>query len=389
MSTLSLEYSTPSASGPVGSQAASLGEFLLGPENALVGHSIGLALDESGHPTVNIEVVPLTISAPTGLGKSELLRALLAAWTRQQGSDSVLLTTATDFARNYATAVKLLELPRFQQRYQRYACLLVDDLDQLVGKQVVQEQLATIVEHRQRHHRPTVITARQPLTTLNLSSRLTSRLAGGLTLSLQLPSQQTRRELVRRLGESLVLRFEPEAIDKLSEMDSLTVPQLTGLLNRLKQAHWLRESRPPVSGDVLNVNAEQVTALLPTSAEIKVDSKDIIRATARYFGLPQRNLTGSSRRKLDVLARSMAMYLIRELTGSSYLQVGKQFGGRDHTTVMHAHKKIGKQQQTDAGTRNASHEIQRRLNELSPSATARRNTSARQPNTSRLDGNVR
>jgi chromosomal replication initiator protein len=354
-------------------KSATLGEFLLGPENAMLRQGVGLTAAENGQPALNFEVTPLTLIARSGLGKSQLLRALAATWARQQQSDGVMFIDATDFARTYATAVKLDDVPRFRQRFQRIDCLLIDNLDALQPKDGAQQQLATIIEHRQRQQRPTVLAARQPLRQLGLSPRLSSRLASGLVIPLQQPAAATRQAILQQLCRRRRIELTPQAERLLTERGPATVPELMGFLNQLQQQ--LRRdtvARPMASRDrstcepaarPVTINAEQVQRWLDVDGGQPIDIKTVIRATARYFGLPQRNLTGSSRRKMDVLARSFAMFLIRELTGHSFQQIGQGFGGRDHTTVIHAYRKVSQQQHNDATTCQALREIRSRLNE--------------------------
>ena len=320
--------------------ATALREYVLGPENTLV--TQGLGLDASGSGTgpsgpgpsatmpLRIEIVPLTLTAPPGLGKSQLLHALMATWTRQHAPDSALLLTAADFTRNYAAAIKLDDVPRFQQRYQRVELLLIDDLDMLRSKPGAQQQLAIIVEHRQRHQRPAVFSARQALRLLGLSHRLTSRLAGGLEIPLQMPSVSTREAILQRLCEQRQLRLTSEATRLLSENESVTVPQLMGLLNQLRQqvqpndTRWMpatkttcppqprpRRGGPKVAAPAIvdgsaelaeEIDATLVQRLLQTAAAPQVEATDIIRVVARYFGLHPGNLSGSSRRRMDVLS---------------------------------------------------------------------------------------
>jgi chromosomal replication initiator protein len=384
IATLSLDANASSAraaSACAPEAKGTLDEFVLGPENALLKHGVGLNVTPGAAPSLHIEITPLTLFAPPGLGKSQLLQALAATWTRQRRPDSVIFLDAADFARAYATAVKLDDVPRFQQRFQRSDLLLIDNLDSLQSKTGAQQQLASIVEHRQRHQRPTVLTARQSLRLLGLTARLTSRLASGLVIRLQLPTGPTRQVILRRLCERRRIELTPEAERLLSEQGRVTVPQLMGILNQLKDRvgrdrpvdHSMSCDKSPGESSLreTRIDVERIQHWLQTHGGEPFDVKAIIRATARYFGLPQRNLSGSSRRKMDVLARSFAMYLTRELTGLSFQQIGQFFGGRDHTTVIHAYKKVSRQQTSEATAGHALREIRERLHEKSSAGTDR------------------
>jgi chromosomal replication initiator protein len=252
--------------------------------------------------------------------------------------------------------VKLDDVPRFQQRYQLAGLVLLDDVDALEPKWAAQQQLASIIDHRVRAQRPILLTMRQPLTSQPLSPRLVSRLAGGLLIPLHSPAAETRRELIRRLVSQRPLRLSPEAEQLLVEQRSLTVTQLMGVLNRL----WAG-SLDTTDAEPQEITATQLRRMLGETPPLTVEPAAIIRLTAKHFGLPVRNLKGASRRKMDVLARSLAMYLIRQLTGASFQQIGGQFGQRDHSTVMHACRKIQLAQDTDSAIRAVTVQIQRRL----------------------------
>lgn len=333
---------------------------------------------------LNFQVVPLVVHAPSGYGKSLLLESLAATWGREHVDDRVLLIRGADFARTYASAQKLDDVPRFQQRYQRADLVLLDDLQQLQRKSGAQRALCSILDHRQRHDRPTVLAANQPLRLLALNPRLISRLASGLALPLELPSAVTRHVIVTELLEAKQLQLTLEAQASLDEHEPLTVPQLIGLINQLHQV-CLRATHPNdrerFSGEI---TVDHVRQVMTDAAREPIEARDIVRWTASFFGLNRGNLTGTSRRKLDVLARSIAMHLMRTHTDLSFQQIGRYFGNRDHTTVMHACKKIAATCQSDSTTRNAVREIGKRLkaNGSAPNSAGNTDSSTRRRRTS-------
>ena len=210
------------------------------------------------------------------------------------------------------------------------------------------------------------MTTRQPPAAQKLSPRLVGRLASGLLIPLHPPAAETRREIIRRLTSQRPVRLSAEAEQLLVEQLSWTVVQLMGVLNQLWAAR--QDANDPGAQEI---SAPQLRQLLGESSPLGVEPKAIIRLTAKHFGLPVRNLTGASRRKMDVLARSLAMYLIRQLTGASFQQIGCHFGHRDHSTVMHACRKIQRAQDTDSAIRSVTAQLQRLLATgcVPPSAT--------------------
>ncbi|MCA9169600.1 MAG: AAA family ATPase, partial [Planctomycetales bacterium] len=322
IATLSLEplaRKTKRASRPTMHASGVLREFVLGPENDLLQRAIGLHQpapaaestdDSQPHVTralLHVDMVPLLIHGPLGFGKTQLLQAIAATWSRERGNQRTMLTTGGDFARAYATAAKLDDLPRFLQRLQRVELLLIDDLDELARKAGAQNQLSIVLDHRQRHDRPVIMAAQQPLRLLNLNARLTSRIAGGLVVPLKLPTQATRRLIVDRLCSELELKLTEAARVRLSEIEPATVTQL---VQNVHQLH-LKLTEPHLLGQrnaSTPVDETQIDELVQITPPPAVDPRDIVRLTAQYFGLKPRNLTGASRRKMDVLARSIAMF---------------------------------------------------------------------------------
>ena len=141
------------------------------------------------------------------------------------------------------------------------------------------------------------------------------------------------------------------ARSRLSESEPATVAQL------IQRVQKLRAALPDGPNASTVIDEPHVAQFIQDTPTHRLEPKEIVRLTAQYFGLKPRNLTGTSRRKMDVLARSIAMFLMRELTPRSFQQVGNAFGKRDHTTVMHACKKVESQKQTDPMTRSALREV--------------------------------
>jgi chromosomal replication initiator protein len=357
IATLSLEPPPGSARRRVAARAdspAALREFLLGPENWLVRQGIGWS--ETAPGSLEFSCNPLVVYGPTGCGKSQFLHALSATWLRQRPADHVILIHATDFARGYATAVKLDDVSRFQQKYQMAGLVLLDGIDALEPKNAAQQQLASIMDHRIRAGRPLIVTAQQPLTAQKLTPRLISRLLGGLVVRLCSPAAETKREIIRRLAAQRAVPLSQDAERLLLEQRSLTITQLIGVFNRLRAAQDDADDCPSTP-----IRADRLRPLLAEAPQLAISPKDVIRSAAKHFGLPTRNLTGASRRKMDVLARSLAMYLIRELTGASFQQIGFHFGRRDHTTVMHACRKIRSAQDSDPAIQSATMQLRQRI----------------------------
>ena len=349
------------------SSAAPVFDLVLGPENSLVSFAADLCTAEpttsSEDTTLDGNIIPLTFYAPSGYGKSRLLQTLAANWSQNRASENLLLFEAADFARSYAQAVKLDDIQRFQQRFQRIGLLLIDNLDDLRRKTGAQQHLATIIDHRQRQCRPTVLTIRKnKIHTAGLSYRLMSRINGGLCVPIELPGSAATAQILEQLSQLGQFQITAEAKQEICQQGPMSVPQLAGLVNRIlvEQPRHLYDDEQPTNR--VTIRVQDVQPAIENLANQQFDVRTVIRLTASYFGLQPRNLTSKSRRKLDVLARSTAMYLVRQHTTLSYQQIGDRFGKRDHTTVMHACNKIEAERTTNSSTRNSLSDLEQRLN---------------------------
>jgi len=365
ISTLSLEpIATPtrrSAAFP-GVQAG-LREFVLGPENALVRQGIGLEDSGEGRVELCFPAVPVLFHAPSGFGKTQLLQALAATWSRQHAPDRIVFMTGDDLAQSWTRAQRIDDVPALLQRLRRAELLLIDDLGALQRKTAAQQLLADTLDHRQTLNRPVVLTATEPLPQLRLAPRLASRIAQGLTIPLSFPSPETRQRILATLCQQREIELSPEAEQRLMAHPALTIPEMVGILNELMRriaGQPVNLSQPqPAQARVVEVG--DLPEQLAANPQATIDPRTIIRLTAQFYGLKPKNLTSDSRRKLEVLARSQAMSLVRELTELSFQQIGQLFGKRDHTTVLHACRKMEALRSEDAATRQAFQEIRRRI----------------------------
>ncbi|MDX1947870.1 MAG: helix-turn-helix domain-containing protein [Pirellulaceae bacterium] len=305
-------------------------DFIVGPENALVRAVVGGIGGE--RPPHN----PVVLCGPAGVGKTTLAHLLADQRQAARKLTSVLRTTGSDLYRALAHATDTNSVADLRSRHHRADLLLIDDLAQLAGKPAAQQYLCTTIDALTRRGALVLATLRPlPAAADWLSPALASRLSGGLVVALAPPEQLTRQQLVRQFAAGVDLRLNDELVVRLAEGSRrrapLTAPRLRHAILQLASAvrHEGERLRPELVARVLAAD----------DPALKTITKQIVAAVAKQFDLSAAELRGKSRRQAIAEARGVAMCLCRRLTGASYAEIGRQFSGRDHTTVLHACQK--------------------------------------------------
>lgn len=324
--------------------------FLAGPENALV-RTLAAAV---AAPV--LEYNPLVLCGPTGVGKTALAHALAARRRDSLRLANIVVTTGSDFARALAHAIDTQSVAELRTRQQRCDLFVIDEVHRLVGKPAAQQFLLSTLDALLRRGTLVLATLRHlPQTTRGLSPALASRLAGGLIVPLAPPGLLARRELVRQSAARLDLALSDEIVAQLVSDERpahalLTAPRLRHAVMQLAAGSEKRHSP---------VRSSHVARLLDDEApETKDVFQRITKAVALHSQITISALKGKSRQQTIADARGLAMYLARRLTKASYADIGRHFGNRDHSTVLHACRKFDLLVADDDATRRLTEELQ-------------------------------
>ncbi len=356
-------------------QDAASTHFLAGPENRLVEVAVRAVVE--GRPN---GYNPLVLYGPSGTGKSHLALGLAAAWKacdRQphhvagtRRVPKVVCTTAVDFARELADAIETQAVEEFRLKHRGAAMLVVEDLGQLatrkLGKLSAQEELVHTLDALVADSRWVVVTAAAPPWELpGIVPMLQSRLTGGLVVRLAPPERETRLALLRQLAALRDIELPELAAQLLADGLSGTARELTGALLELAMPEKLSGTRsvpttlPATSGTLDLAAARQYLASRSRGRQASLH--EIALATARHFSLRLSDLRSPSRRRALVAARGVAVYLARHVAGQRLEEIGRYFGGRDHTTVMHSYRTTKKLITGDPAIRAAVEQLQAAL----------------------------
>ncbi|MEV5548131.1 chromosomal replication initiator protein DnaA [Streptomyces sp. NPDC052309] len=307
--------------------------FVIGASNRFA-HAAAVAVAEAPAKAYN----PLFIYGESGLGKTHLLHAIGHYARSLYPGTRVRYVSSEEFTNEFINSIRDGKGDSFRKRYREMDILLVDDIQFLADKESTQEEFFHTFNTLHNANKQIVLSSdRPPKQLVTLEDRLRNRFEWGLITDVQPPELETRIAILRKKAVQEQLNAPPEVLEFIASRISRNIRELEGALIRVTAFASL--NRQPVD---LGLTEIVLKDLIPGGEDStpEITSTAIMGATADYFGLTVEDLCGSSRGRQLVTARQIAMYLCRELTDLSLPKIGALFGGRDHTTVMHADRKI-------------------------------------------------
>ena len=305
--------------------------FVIGASNRFA-HAAAVAVAEAPAKAYN----PLFIYGESGLGKTHLLHAI-GAYTKELYSGvRVRYVSSEEFTNDFINSIRDDKASVFQRRYRDLDVLLVDDIQFLENKERTQEEFFHTFNTLYNANKQIVISSdRPPKQLTTLEDRLRSRFEWGLITDIQPPELETRIAILRKKAAQDKLNAPDDVLEYIASKISSNIRELEGALIRVTAFASL--NRQNVDFNLAEIVLKD---LIPSEGGPEITSTTIMAQTASYFSLTLDDLCGTSRSRVLVNARQIAMYLCRELTDLSLPKIGQTFGGRDHTTVMHADRKI-------------------------------------------------
>ncbi|KRF20546.1 hypothetical protein ASG90_18365 [Nocardioides sp. Soil797] len=305
--------------------------FVIGSSNRFP-HAAAVAVAEAPGKAYN----PLLVYGDSGLGKTHLLHAIGHYVRSLYRGAKVRYVSSEEFTNEFINAIKDKRPETFQRRYREVDVLLIDDIQFLEGKTQTQEEFFHTFNALHNANKQIVLTSdRAPKRLEALEDRLRSRFEWGLITDVQPPDLETRIAILRKKAAIERMTAPPEVLEFIASKIQTNIRELEGALIRVTAFASL--NRQEVDLTLAEIVLKD---LIPEGGEPEITAAAIIAQTAAYFGVSIEDLTGPSRSRHLVTGRQIAMYLCRELTSLSLPKIGAQFGGRDHTTVMYADRKI-------------------------------------------------
>jgi chromosomal replication initiator protein len=323
--------------------------FVVGSCNQLA-HAVGLKVSESLGSIYN----PLFVYGGVGLGKTHLANAIGNASRRR--SKKVLLVSSETFVSELIASLRSSRMDQFKSKFRSLDLLIIDDIQFIIGKERTQEEFFHTFNDLHNRHKQIIITCdKVPQELVGLEERLRTRFASGLSVDLQAPDFETRVAILNKKAEAEGVVVPDEVARCLAERINTNVRELEGALNRLKALSSLQKT------EINRRLAEEVLESLSPIKVVEVTTELIQRTVAEKFNVSVHDLLGKRRTQNIALARQVAMYLCRRLTALSYPEIGAFFGGRDHSTVIHAFKSISERISGDPEFASEVSGIERRI----------------------------
>lgn len=328
--------------------------FVVGSGNRFA-HAASLATASEPAGVYN----PLFLYGGVGLGKTHLMQAIGHYVLKHHKHMHVVYVSSERFTNDLINSLQEKKMVEFRQRYRNVDVLLIDDIQFIAGKESTQEEFFHTFNALYQANKQIVISSdRPPKEIPTLEDRLRSRFECGLIADIQAPDLETRVAILRQKALAEQIEVPDDVLDLIATNIQSNIRELEGALNRVIAFASLHQE--PIS---LTLATEALKEIIATPKARPITIASIQEEVAAHFGIKTADLKGKRRSRAVVYPRQIAMYLARELTDASLPRIGEEFGGRDHTTVMHACDKIRKEMDEDPNLASIVRTLTHRLQE--------------------------
>ncbi len=335
-----IEHMNPTKSGIRVDHSKTFENFVVGPTNNIAqaaAKAVAMAPGKDGkYPS-------LYIHSNSGLGKTHLLHAVANEIADKHPNYNICLITTRDFMEEMISLLKVNKINDFFKKYtERVDVLMIDDIHELKNKEGTQDQFFHVFNEMHNKGKQLIFTSdKNPKEITGISERIKSRLQWGLVVDIQPPDLETRIAILRRKMEALDLYINEDVLSLIASRIKTNIRELEGSLVRLKAVSELMNVE-------IEVELVKEQLMLPNSEnEVELTIESVAKATAQYFRLPLVDLKSKGRNQDITRARHVAMYLARKVVNAKQQEIGAYFGGRDHSSVIHAVNTISDRVKTD------------------------------------------
>ena len=331
--------------------------YIVGSSNQLA-HAASLAVADQPGRQFN----PLFVYGGVGLGKTHLLHAIGHKALQINPDLTIMYVTSETFTNDVIKAIRSQRMEEFRARYRLIDILMIDDIQFIAGKESTQEEFFHTFNALYQNGKHVIITSDKPPRAISsLEDRMRSRFEGGLIADVQAPDYEMRTAILRQKGEEFGINLPDDVIEYVANKDQTNTRELEGALNKILMMAQLYKR--PLN---LQLAMEALTDSSIARRKASTTSMDVIDAVTRYYKVSEKDLIGRQRNRDIVAPRQVAMYLIRQETDGSLVDIGRALGGRDHTTILHGIEKIERSLESDVQLRSQVMAIRESL--LTPSS---------------------
>lgn len=326
--------------------------FVVGNSNRFA-HAAAVAVAEAPAQAYN----PLFLYGDSGLGKTHLMHAIANYIKENNSKLKVVYISSEKFTNELISAISTRSTAQFRSKYRSADVLLIDDVQFLAGKEMVQEEFFHTFNDLHNANKQIVLTSdRLPREINTLEDRLKTRFEWGLTGDIQPPDYETRIAILQKKAEQDNVSIPYDVYCYMAERIKSNIRELEGALNRITS--YAKITGKPLS---LSLAQEALKDFIVEEGTVRITPKSIKQIVSKYYNVSLDDMVSKKKTKNIAYARQVAMYLCRTLTDMSLPMIGNEFGGRDHTTVMHAVDKIEKDIKNDKNTENTIESITKEL----------------------------
>lgn len=307
--------------------------FVIGGSNKFA-HAACVGVSNSPGKKYN----PLFIYGGVGLGKTHLIQAIGNEILKNNPNKKILYTPSEKFVNDFIESISSRNTNSFKNKYRKVDVLIIDDIQFLAGKESTQEEFFHTFNTLFQSNKQIILSSDRPPQALStLQERIKSRFEGGMTTDIQSPDLETRIAIIKEKSKLNSFSISEEAIEFIAKNITQNVRELEGALMRVMAYCELNDVLPS-----LEVTKSALENVLEKSQKKSIKPKKIIESVANFYDIKEKDILSSKRNKDIAVPRQIAMYLLREELHSSYPQIAKILGGRDHTTIMHGVNKINR-----------------------------------------------
>lgn len=316
--------------------------FIVGENNELA-RAACFAVSQNLGKTYN----PLFIYGGVGLGKTHLLQSIGNEILKNDPTKKIKYITSERFANELIDSIRNQTVNEFKTAYQKIDLLIIDDIQFLAGKEKTQNEFFHIFNALYQVNKQIVISSdRPPKAIATLEERLRSRFEGGMIADIGKPDLETRIAILKTKANEKGYHFDEETLRYIAENVKSNIRELEGALNRIVAECEFNKKVP-----TLKFVQQALSEIISSGKKKGVQVQHVVVAVSQYFNISNKELLEKGRKKEVAYARHLAMYLMRSELNASYPSIGNHFGGRDHTTALHAFEKISKDSETDEKVR--------------------------------------